>query len=149
MVYMMTPQERAKDKRLWKAYRWTLAMYNALGEKQGWRCAICGRAVKEAPLQVDHKHFKIWAIRGAKSGQLGWFAEVAEYDVFEWAKTKVGAVRLAREKALPLSVRGLLCPGQHGTGCNTKLGRVDKPEWLAKALEYVTNPPAKTLDFKP
>ena len=61
----MTPQERAKDKRLWKAYRWTWAMYQALGTLQGWKCAICGRIATggHSTLNLDHEHFKIYTRR--------------------------------------------------------------------------------------
>ena len=62
--FELTPkQEKAKRARLWKCYRWTLEMYNALGELQEWKCAGCGQKAKTMPLNVDHYHFKICAKR--------------------------------------------------------------------------------------
>jgi Recombination endonuclease VII len=140
------PQERAKAKRLYKAYRWTWAMYWALGVKQGWKCAICGRTAKNAPLNVDHEHFKIHV---GRNGSGLWEASTmvaGRFIVGPPRKFKKEAVDEIWEAAIPLSVRGLLCPGRH-RGCNRLLGRVDSPEWLAAALEYVKNPPAKDLDI--
>lgn len=145
-------KDRAKDKRLRKAYGWTLAQYNALGAKQDWKCAICGVGIKNAPLQVDHIHFRIktelldpcFTHSGRK-----WYARTTSIPgvyIDAYAKTKAEAIRICREKALPLSVRGLLCPGRH-TGCNRLLGRIDKPDWLRKVLAYLENPPAKSLQF--
>lgn len=42
------------------------------------------------------------------------------------------------------TVRGLLCGGRWA-GCNRKLGRLDKAEWLEAARDYVLNPPAKEV----
>lgn len=142
-------QEHAKAKRLYKAYRWTWPMYWALGVKQGWRCAICGRMAKNAPLQVDHRHPKVVCEQIWSKGVKIWVG-VSDIEGTRpmYAATKAEAARLAKEEALPLSVRGLLCPGRH-FGCNRLLGRIDKPEWLAAALEYVKNPPAKQLDKTP
>lgn len=151
--YTVTPQEQAKDKRLRKTYGWTLAMYYALERLQDGRCAGCGREPRKAPLQVDHFHFHITAMRGPRTlGEAGikqwdgWNATTVEISLpYFWAKTKIEAIKLAREAALPLSVRGLLCPGRHGTGCNTKLGRIDNPGWLRKMADYLENPPARQI----
>ena len=145
LIEVLTPQERAKAKRLYKAYRWTWAMYQALGIKQGWRCGICGRSAKNAPLNVDHEHFKVQAARNPDPDlkwQVWTVVDNIRHTVF--AKTKVAGVAAVREWALPRSVRGLLCPGRH-TGCNRLLGRVDNPDWLEKARNYLLNPPAKDL----
>jgi|SRR5579864_313258 len=146
-----TPQERAKAKRLYKAYRWTWAMYWALGTKQGWACAICGRSAKNMPLNVDHEHFKITTVRFKNGWMNGWTASTSTngHDIQRWCKTKSEAITVVKEAALPLSVRGLLCPGRHGKAghgcCNRLLGRVDNPDWLEKARNYLLNPPAKDL----
>jgi hypothetical protein len=58
--------------------------------------------------------------------------------------TKKAATEAAREEALPLSVRGLLCAGRYA-GCNRKLGRIDDPIWLDRLSAYLKNPPAKKI----
>lgn len=158
-----TLQERAKAKRLWKAYRWTWAMYWALGTKQGWKCAICGRSAKNSALNgqldglnLDHIHFHVRATKlGLTScarllDGMKWIVTVDEFTEIEiYGLTKKGVETAAREVALPKSVRGLLCPGRHGKAghgcCNRLLGRVDNPDWLEKARNYLLNPPAKDL----
>jgi len=164
----MTPQERAKAKRLYKAYRWTWAMYQALGTLQGWKCAICGRIATggHSTLNLDHEHFKIYTRRltllDADDAtiilgglNLRWLAgtTVQGQVLVRYAKTKTAAIASLKEDALPLSVRGLLCPGRDGKAghgcCNRLLGRVDNPDWLEKARNYLLNPPAKSLDFTP
>ena len=139
----MTPKERAKDQRLRKLYRWTLEMYNRLGEIQGWRCAACGRSAKNMPLNLDHHHFKIEAHRSEEGN---WYAFTRTNGIYvdAIARTKTEAVGVVRERALPLSVRGLLCPGRYA-GCNRKLGRIDDPKWLRSVLSYLENPPAKQV----
>ena len=129
-------------------------MYNALGELQNWRCAGCGREVKTMPLNVDHFHFHIETRRmlpdeyditvpGAK-----WLAMVRDLNRPPFvAKTKVEAMRLAREDALPHSVRGLLCAGRYA-GCNRKLGRIDDISWLRKVTAYLVDPPAKKINVE-
>ena len=146
-----TKQEKDKAKRLWKAYRWTWATYWAWGVKQGWKCGICGRSAKNMPLNVDHEHFKVQSRRvDATAGVFGlgfrWMAYtvVQGRSLMKYAKTKMAAEAALREDALPLSVRGLLCPGRH-RGCNRLLGRIDNPNWLMKALAYVQDPPAHGL----
>lgn len=41
-------------------------------------------------------------------------------------------------------VRGLLCGGRW-FGCNRRLGKVDDPMWLYRALHYVADPPASRV----
>jgi hypothetical protein len=140
----MTPQEKAKDKRLQKCYGWTLGMYYDLLKLQNGRCAICGRLPKDKPLNVDHYHFRVIAERMKDSCVGKWVASVLELGVIEYGQTKIEAVEKATKFALPLSVRGLLCPGRH-RGCNRLLGRVDDSVWLWKALAYIENPPARAI----
>jgi len=145
----MTTKERAKDQRLRKLYGWTLKMYNALGEAQGWKCAGCGREAKNMPLNLDHQHFKIEAhriITNYQSREFLWEAETLVNGIYlqQRAKTRVAAVAALRKKALPLSVRGLLCAGRYA-GCNRKLGRIDNPVWLRRILEYLENLPARQV----
>jgi hypothetical protein len=157
------PQEQAKAKRILKTYGWTWDMYWALGVKQGWRCAICGRTATSSALNgqldglnIDHTHFKVLARRldpvvdRALFGlNFRWLASttVNEHEIQKYAKTKQVAIDAVKADALPLSVRGLLCPGRHGKAgqgcCNRLLGRVDNPDWLEKARNYLLNPPAK------
>lgn len=40
------------------------------------------------------------------------------------------------------SVRGILCGGRYA-GCNRKIGRIDRPEWLRAVVAYLENPPAR------
>lgn len=158
-----TPQEWAKAKRLWKAYRWTWAMYQALGAKQGWKCAICGRRADGGVsggldrLNLDHRHFTVRVYRNSPEqiadGIPKWVALVEDFDpvISACRGTKQAAIAAVKELALPCSVRGLLCPGRHGKAghgcCNRLLGRVDNPDWLEKARNYLLNPPAKDLQL--
>ena len=158
-------QERAKAKRIWNAYRWTWSMYWALGVKQGWKCAICGRKASNSALNgqldglnIDHVHFKVFARRldpAIEADMMGlgfkWWAHtyVNGHIIQKYAKTQKDATASVKEDALPLSVRGLLCPGRHGKAgsgcCNRLLGRVDNVEWLGQARNYLLDPPAKTM----
>ena len=148
----MTPQEKAKDRRLRKNYRWTLEMYNALDRLQHHICPGCGKEFKSPP-NVDHRHFKVITKRepgfGINGFENGWEASVSEFEVFRWAKTKREAIKLAKDLALPLSVRGLLCAGRHckaGQGCcNRLLGRVDNVIWLKSMIRYLEDPPARKI----
>lgn len=151
----MTPQEKAKDKRLWKTYRWTLALYNALGDLQEWKCAGCGRMFKDRQANLDHEHFKIDAHRiisdypdpGVKWEALVIFSDGRIHR--GWGPTKAKAIEKVRESALPASVRGLLCPGRHGKAghgcCNRLLGRVDCIWWLEAMVRYLKDPPARKI----
>ena len=168
LPFELTPkQEKAKRTRLWKCYRWTLEMYNALGELQEWKCAGCGREAKTMPLNLDHKHFKIqiekptlaldhykdWSTKQApKESNKGWIATgVLPEKIlhWHWGKTQKEARQRALEEALPVSVRGLLCPGRHGRAgqgcCNRLLGKVDEIWWLEAMANYLKNPPAAKL----
>ena len=149
----MTPKERAKDQRLRKLYRWTLEMYNALGEAQGWKCAGCGREAKNMPLNLDHQHFKIEAhriITEYPNPEVLWEAEtlVNGLHLVQRGKTRAATVAALRKRALPLSVRGLLCAGRYA-GCNRKLGRIDNPVWLKSILGYLENLPARKVIYDP
>ena len=153
LIDVLTPQEKAKAKRLYKAYRWTWARYQALGAKQGWRCGICGRIATggHSTLNLDHQHFKIEASKIEDGNYYAW-TEIGGQRIDAVQRFKKDAVRVCWERAVPLSVRGLLCPGRHGKAghgcCNRLLGRVDNPEWLEKARNYLLNPPAKDLTLE-
>ena len=142
----MTPKEKAKDRRLWKTYRWTLEMYNRLGELQGWRCAGCGKHVSEKSLNLDHYHFKI-TLSNLTGSEFKWraYTEIDGDSFIGQGKTQKEARLALKDVALPASVRGLLCAGRHGLGCNTKLGRIDFPDWLRTMADYLENPPAKQI----
>ena len=98
---------------------------------------------------MDHKHFKVLTERytdyGLNGFVNGWRAFVPEIGVWGFGNTKKVAIDAAKALALPLSVRGLLCPGRHGTGCNTKLGRIDDINWLKSMIRYLENPPARKI----
>ena len=139
-------KERDRDKRLRKTYGISLAQYNEILAYQDGKCAICGRKATEftVSLNVDHRHVKIHAQRSQRE-EKGWLTGCPELSPrLWWGKTKTKAIALAKDGLRPLSVRGLLCPGRH-FGCNRLLGRVDKPVWLARALDYLNDPPAKKV----
>ena len=75
-----------------------------------------------------------------------WYANtrVAEKLIEDCGRTKIEAMAKVRERALPLSVRGLLCAGRYA-GCNRKLGRIDQIPWLENMLKYLKDPPAQRL----
>ena len=147
-------RERAKDRRLQKTYGITLDQYNEILKAQDGKCAICGRPATDftVSLNVDHKHFKIEAKRlvfppANIYPPAKWAAFVHDFDFVAYGATKQEVIKMAKDAAMPYSVRGLLCPGRH-MGCNRLLGRVDKPVWLQRALDYLNDPPAKkVLDF--
>ncbi len=141
----MNDKEKAKDKRLRKTYGITLEQYNAILEFQGGRCAICGRLPKNAPLQVDHVHFKVEASPSACGNWYAWTRANGQY-IHAIQATKKDAIQVVKDRAIPYSVRGLLCPGRQW-GCNRLLGRVDNLSWLLSAHRYLTDLPArKVLD---
>jgi hypothetical protein len=145
----MTPQEKARDKRLQKTYGWTLEMVNALSEAQGHRCAACGRFAKEMPLNVDHVHFKVTAVMKIgeyPTPQKYWLAQTTiNGQMFAGtAKTKTEAIAIVKKAAMPYSVRGLLCAGRYA-GCNRKLGRIDDPVWLRRCADYCDNWPSRAV----
>jgi hypothetical protein len=106
-----------KDKSLQRNYGITLEDFKKLWEVQGGKCAICGR-----PLQLSAPKAQGWN-RTAR----------VEVDHLHSETVKGRA-----------SVRGLLCGGRW-SGCNRKLGRLDNPEWMRKALDYILEPPAKKV----
>lgn len=136
-------KDRERDKRYRKAYRIGLDTYNLIGEIQGWKCADCGRPVSDftVPLQVDHEHLKITFSHRAGGWKAETFIRWRQLRVSDIGTTQKEAKERVLRVALPLSIRGLLCPGRH-TGCNRLLGRIDKPEWLRTSLAYLENPPA-------
>ena len=144
----MTKKEKAKDKRLRKTYDWTLEMYDALLAEQGGACAGCGKPATLKRMNLDHHHFHIHARRCAVPDAVNakWVAR-ADIDgcTWHWGNTKKAVTEAARKEALPLSVRGILCAGRYGTGCNTKIGRADDPVWHDKISVYLKNPPAKKI----
>ena len=152
-------KERSRDKRLQNTYGITLAQYNAILAAQDGKCAVCGRPATDftVSLNVDHMHFKVETVRiltDYPTPELKWQAKVT----LPWAfvvyahKAKYKAIAEVKRQAMPLSIRGLLCPGRHGpagTCCNRNLGRVDNISWLEKTLAYLKDPPArKVLDSK-
>jgi len=52
----LTTSEEAKDKRLKKIYKKSLAEFNAQVEEQDGGCAICGRSFVEFTAFQDHDH---------------------------------------------------------------------------------------------
>ena len=170
----MTNEEkklRDRDKRLRATYGITLEQYNQILEAQDGKCATCGRPATafSVSLAVDHEHFKVVSARCtpenhylgqadgdevSKEYQTGWIAVAKlshEILPWRWAKTKDKVIELAKNEAMPYSVRGLLCPGRHGpagTCCNRNMGRIDNPVWLRSVLRYLEDPPArKVLTF--
>jgi hypothetical protein len=51
-----TPQERARERRLQKLYKISAAQADAMFERQGNKCKICGRTPKRVRLNIDHDH---------------------------------------------------------------------------------------------
>ena len=100
-------------------------MYNALGEIQKWRCAGCGKHRDEKNLNLDHEHVKITSKRLPDfNGKKSWSATAHFRNgvkIIVDGPTKNEAIEKARGQSLPQSVRGLLCAGRYGLGCNTKL----------------------------
>ena len=138
---------RAKGQRLWKCYRWTIAMRTALFVAQNGCCATCGRPENpEHPLNMDHEHFLVDAVKRLHLSDK-WIARATFKDgryFEEVGPTRAVAVDRARNAALPHSVRGLLCPGRQ-RGCNRLLGRVDSIQLLENFLKYLKDPPAKKI----
>ena len=150
--------DKDRDKRLRKNYHVSLQTRQKVSQSQGDCCGICGRHESEftQPLQVDHHHFKITAVRilAATHGvKPFWQASTLVRDIYivKIAPTKQKAIQAVKDAALPLSVRGLLCPGRY-RGCNRLLGHIDNIPFLEKAIAYLKNPPAHQvipLDFTP
>jgi hypothetical protein len=145
-------KQRDRDKRLQKTYRITLETRQKIAAAQNYRCGVCGRHEDEftVPLQVDHKHFKVQTQRSRHSS-LKWtaYTELDGRTHYAYADTQKAAIVRLKDVVLPLSVRGLACPGKY-SGCNRLMGRIDKIEWLEKVLNYLRNPPAhKVIDRVP
>jgi hypothetical protein len=105
-----------KNRNFLRNYGITLEEYLSLWEYQNGKCALCGMPVS---VQLGRPGFN----SGCR----------AELDH-------------EHNKALPqkMQVRGILCGGRWA-GCNRKLGRLDKIEWLKGAIDYLTDPPARRL----
>jgi len=135
-------KDRKRDKYLRKHYSIGIDTYNAIGEAQGWKCGACGRPASDftVAMNVDHKHF---SVEFQRLSIHNWRAQThMRGSVFyEMGRTKEEAKGALLRRVLPLSIRGLLCPGRY-TGCNRLLGRVDRIEWLKAVLQYLENPPA-------
>lgn len=138
----MDKKKKARAKRLWDKYRWTLEMYDELFRLQNGVCYICGAPPKTVSLAVDHEHFKVKTER-IPDGNWYAFTELNGQIIDAIQRTKKDAIFVCKSRALPLSVRGLLCTGHFG--CNKRIGRVDKVEFLLKVIEYLQNPPAKKI----
>jgi hypothetical protein len=140
-------KDRARDKRYRKAYRITLDTYNKIGDAQNWRCGGCGKHADEfqVSMNVDHEHF---TIKLAPSPEGGWIAythiRFRDANLSRWGKTQKAAREALKDIALPLSVRGLLCPGRY-KGCNRRMGRLDDPVILRALAAYLENPPARQV----
>ena len=140
----------SQDNYLLKHYGITLAERDAIMELQGNKCACCGRKFDaDCRIEVDHEHFKVSAVPAKDSvfvklglPQKGWYAWTRLVRGAFWAKTKAEAIAKAKKAALRPSVRGILCGGRYA-GCNRKLGRIDKPDWLKAVLAYLQDPPAR------
>lgn len=139
-------KERDRDKYYRKHYNVGYDFYQRLGEIQGWKCGACGRHQSEftVPLQLDHEHFKI-SITGRRGRWHGLasFKDGSSTPTFT-ADTQKMLREIIKRAALPLSIRGLLCPGRYA-GCNRLMGRVDDVKRLEGFLAYLKNPPAKRL----
>lgn len=142
-------KERDRDKRYRKAYRIGLDTRNEISTEQENKCGICGRPESDftTPLQVDHEHFRVDVFHGTALDADKWVAR-AMFKDGRWATAMGPTQKIAKERvrniALPMSIRGLLCPGRY-TGCNRLLGRIDNIEWLRKVIGYLENPPAKKV----
>lgn len=150
--------DKSQNAYLLRNYGITLAERNEIMAWQGNKCACCGRPFDgQCRVEVDHEHFKVTALRLRKGGSTGigrihpvppngWIA-IADLPFpspcnWKWAKNKAEAVKLAKKDGMRHSVRGILCGGKFA-GCNRKLGRIDKPDWLRAVLAYLKNPPAR------
>lgn len=107
-----------KSKALLREYGLTIEEYARLWEYQKGLCAICGKSLG-IMFEIEKQGF-------GRSGR----AEVDHQHGTDWEKKK--------------TVRGLLCGGRWA-GCNRKIGRIDKPDWLRLVLAYLDNPPAREI----
>jgi hypothetical protein len=72
VVFKGTPQERARERRLQKLYKISASQADAMFERQGNKCKICGRRPKKVRLNIDHDHEAektgLLVVRGALCG---------------------------------------------------------------------------------
>ena len=155
MVVMDILEKKRQDKakRVQKTYKITLETSEAISTEQKNCCGICGRPETDFKygLNIDHVHFKVHAERVPLIRMWKAWTEVQGIEISRLAPNKQLAIQAVKDAALPLSVRGKLCPGRHGpVGCNRLLGRVDRIDWLERAIAYLKNPPAlKVIDRLP
>lgn len=111
----------AKGAQIFSHYGITIEEYEELYKFQNGKCAICGRGL--ALIKSTDKR----CVEGR-----------AEIDHKHLPKKE------AKKVPKKSTVRGILCGGRWA-GCNAKLGRVDKLEWLIAAAKYIEKPPAQQL----
>jgi hypothetical protein len=149
-------KRRDRDKRYRKSFYVGIEFYDALLAEQDYKCGACGRPASDftVSLNIDHEHFTIKHEQVTTPDliaiNLRWRAYTFLKDGRTWesyAKTQKQARADLKAKVMPHSIRGLLCPGRY-TGCNRLMGRIDKPNWLRKVLEYLENTPASRVQEK-
>lgn len=106
-----------RERHLLSNYGITLNEFEAIFAAQNGLCAIC------------KKQLGVY-----KTGESG-FGNGCRIEVDHQHGTKLP------KKA---TVRGLLCGGRWA-GCNRKLGRIDKIEWLKNVILYLEKPPAREV----
>lgn len=106
-----------RDKHLRTHYGMSLEDFQKLYDHQIGKCALCGKDLGEY-----------------RPGLPGW-GKGSRIEV-----DHVHGTKLAKRQ----TVRGLLCGGRW-SGCNRKLGKVDRLDWLKNAVRYIENPPAKEV----
>lgn len=148
------------DAYLLSKYGITLAEREAIMKEQDYKC-VCGRSLKDPDvrLEVDHEHFKVEVYRWEKSPWAadpaydspwkhnGWIARpilLGFEQTWYYERTKEKAIKVAKLSGRRASVRGVLCGGRYA-GCNRKIGRIDKPEWLLAVHGYLKDPPARRV----
>ena len=106
-----------KNRNLKREYGITLQDFFDLYDYQKGKCAVCGEVLGDI-----------------RPGSPGWDNGVRI------------EVDHEHDTDLPLkeTVRGLLCGGRW-KGCNRKLGRIDKGNWLKQASDYIADPPARRM----
>jgi hypothetical protein len=113
-----------RDKHLRSHYGITLEDFETLYQFQNGLCAICKKSLGVY-----------------KSGLPGW-GQGCRIEVDHEHIPR----RVFKKSGLTLrqTVRGLLCGGRWA-GCNRRIGRIDKLDWLQQVLAYLTNPPARQI----